>query len=59
MGTSLKGKNLLPRGSEFFPFRAVPYGKENHFYQIRWPPLNVTIFIKHMRNVSYTVELEV
>ena len=33
MGTSLKGKNSLPlfapRGSEFFPLRAVPYGMEN------------------------------
>ena len=23
---------------------------ENHFYYIRWPPLDVTIFIMHMRN---------
>ena len=23
---------------------------ENHFYHMRWPPLNVTIFIMHMRN---------
>ena len=37
MGTSLKG-------SEFFPLRAVPYGMENHFYHIRWPPLNVNYF---------------
>ena len=35
MGTSLKGKNWLqeeansPRGSEFFPLRAVPNGIEN------------------------------
>ena len=45
MGTSLKGKNLLPegansflfapRGSKFFPFRAVPHGMENHIYHIR------------------------
>ena len=29
---------------------------ENHFYHIRWPPLNVTIFITHvrrLRNGSY------
>ena len=28
----------------------------NHFYHIKWPPLNVTIFIKHvhnLRNESY------
>ena len=30
MGTSLKRKNLLPKGSEFFPLRAFPYGMENH-----------------------------
>ena len=34
MRTSLKGKNA-PRGSEFFPLRAVPYGIENHFHHIR------------------------
>ena len=46
MGTS--------RGSKFFPLRLVPYDMENHFYHIRWPPLNVTIFNTifntHMRN---------
>ena len=31
---SLKGKNLLPELSVFFPLRAVPYGMENHFYHI-------------------------
>ena len=52
MGTSLKGKNLLQEGvkSEFFPLRAVPYGIENHFHHIRLPPLNVTIFITHVRS---------
>ena len=43
MGTSLKGKNgnfserkeFAPRGSEFFPLRAVPHDMENHFYHIR------------------------
>ena len=33
---AFKGKNLLPEGGEFFPLRAVPYGMENHFYNIRW-----------------------
>ena len=28
-------KEFAPRGSEFFPLRAVPYGMENHFYYIR------------------------
>ena len=28
-------KEFAPRGSEFFPLRAVPYGLENHFYHIR------------------------
>ena len=40
----------LFKGSEFFPLRAVPYGMENYFYNIRWPPLNVTIFITHVCN---------
>ena len=34
IGTSLKGKNLLPEGANSF-LRAVPYGMENHFYHIR------------------------
>ena len=52
MGTSLEGKNSLPapRGSEFFPLRAVPFGMENQFHHIRWPPLSVTIFITHVHN---------
>ena len=24
-GTTLKGKNLLPKGSKFFPFRVDPF----------------------------------
>ena len=28
-------KEFAPRGSKFFPLRAVPYGMENHFYHIR------------------------
>ena len=35
MGTSLKGKYLLPEGANSFLLRAVPYGMENHFYHIR------------------------
>ena len=42
--------DLALRGSEFYPLRAVPYGIENHFYHIMWSPLNVTIFITHVRN---------
>ena len=42
MGTFLKEKNLLQEGTSNFFFL---YGMENHFYHIRWPPLNVTIFI--------------
>ena len=26
---------FAPRGCEFFPFRVVPYGMEDHFYHIR------------------------
>ena len=29
-----KRKEFAPRGSEFFPLRAVPYGMINHFYHI-------------------------
>ena len=43
-------KELSPRGSKYFPLTAVPYGVENHVYHIRYPPLNVTIFITHVRN---------
>ena len=31
MGSSLKGKKLLPEEEEFFPLRAVPYGMEITF----------------------------
>ena len=27
-------KEFAPRGSKFFPLRAVPFGMENHFYHI-------------------------
>ena len=43
-------REFAPRGSEFFLLRAVPYTTENHAYHIRWPLLNVTIFITHVRN---------
>ena len=28
-------KEFAPRGSEFFPLRAVPFGLEKHFYHSR------------------------
>ena len=43
-------KEFACKGSDFFPLRAVPCGMINHFYHIGWPPLNVTIFITHVRN---------
>ena len=43
-------KEFAPSGSEFFHLRVVPYSMENHFWHIRLPLLNVTIFITHMRN---------
>ena len=49
MGTSLKGKNLLPEGADSCLKKAVPYGIENHFYHIKLPSLNVT-FTTHVRN---------
>ena len=49
-GNFSKGKEFAPRESQFFPLRAVPFGMENHFYHIRWPPLNVTIFNMHVCN---------
>ena len=47
-GNFSERKEFAPRGNEFFPLKAVPYGMENHFYHIRLPPLNVTIFILHV-----------
>ena len=43
-------ERFAPRVSEFFPLRAVPYGMEDYFYHIRWPSLNIAIFITHVRN---------
>ena len=36
---------------KIFPLWAVSYRMENHFYRIKRPPLNVTIFITHVRNL--------
>ena len=49
-------EEFAPRGSEFFPLRAVPEGMENYINHIRGAPLIVTIFITHvciLRNGSY------
>ena len=43
IGTFSKRKEFAPR--------EVPYGMQNHFYHIRLPTLNVTIFNTHMRNL--------
>ena len=43
-------KEFAPIGCELFHLRAVPYGMENHYYHIRWPPLNITILITQVRN---------
>ena len=43
-------ERIAPRGSKFFPLRAVPYGMENHFFHIRWTYLNVTNIFMHVRN---------
>ena len=51
MGTSLKGKNLLPEGANSFFLWAVPYSTENYYYHIEWPPFYAAIFITHVRNL--------
>ena len=35
IGNFSYGKEFAPRGSEFFPLRADPFGKKNHSYDIR------------------------
>ena len=50
MGNFSSRKEFAPRGSKFFPLRAVPYGMENQFYHVMWSPLNVTIFITQVRS---------
>ena len=47
-GNFSKRNEFAPRGSKFFPSRAVPYGMENHFYHVG--ALNVTMFITNVRN---------
>ena len=60
MGTFFKGKNWLPpRGNEFFPLRAALMVWKITYIHIRWPPLNVTIFITHMRNKYQKICLKV
>ena len=44
-----KRKEFALTGSKLFPLRAVHIGID-HFYHIRCPPLNDTIFITHVRN---------
>ena len=39
-----KEKNLSFMSSSF-------YNRKSFFYRIKWPPLNVTIFITHVRNL--------
>ena len=51
-------KEFAPRGSEFFPLRAFPYGMEKHYFRIRswWFPLKVKNFHlahRYLRNRSY------
>ena len=56
MGNSFKGKNLLPRG--VMPPEGANYFPYEQFlilwkitYHINLPPLNVTFFITHLRNL--------
>ena len=51
MGTSLKGKNLLPEEANSFLYEQFLILWKNTFYHYNWPPLNVTIFIMHVRNL--------
>ena len=44
-GNISQRKKIAPSGSELFP---LWYGKS--VYHSWWPPLNITIFITHMRN---------
>ena len=43
-------KELASGGANSFIYEQFLIGMENHFYHIRWPPLNVTIFITHVHN---------
>ena len=57
MRTSLKGKNLLPKGANSFLYEQfLMVWKITFTTYTKWPPLSVTIFIAHMhilRNGSY------
>ena len=50
MGTSLEGKHLLPEGANSFLYEQYLIVWKIT-YHIKWPPLNVTIFITHVRNL--------
>ena len=54
-GNFYKRKEFAPIRSKCFTLRA--YFMENHFYNIRWPPLIVTLFITLVRNGSYANQL--
>ena len=47
----LLSKERIRSQRERIPLWAVPYSMEDHFYHIKWPPLNVTTFITYMRNL--------
>ena len=56
-------KEFAPRGSEFFPLRAVSYDMKNHFYQTtcRWP-LEYYYFYyarAYLRNGSYANGMDI
>ena len=51
VGTSLKGKNLLLEGVNSFLYEQFLKVWKNLFNHIKWPHLNVTIFIMHLRNL--------
>ena len=67
MGTSLKGKNLLPEGANSFLYEQFLIVRKITFIALIKPSLNVTIIITHMRNLlngfyandSHTVYLNV
>ena len=52
METSLKEKNLLPEGANSFLYEQFLIVWKITFNYIKWSPLNVTIFITHMGNLS-------
>ena len=48
-GNCYQRKEFAPRGSEFFSFMSSSVLYEKSLYHIEGPPLNVTIFITHVR----------